>query len=376
LTDELTDWFCARCPIHALYIERVKGQFVAVDIALLRITGAVFHQVPTRAARGAEAEQIELVVTTRESKLEHGLPTYLRDRLNLTFKAAAQPVMRDEDLQVPTPDLVLAALREGEDAEIVERFQALPALLLEAQSHNSPRGLLAVIRGSCGAVPVVVLVKVEQERGLSFDTFEEDGEVRVEVVIEDSLVFTEKTDVFKAAIFHLNEDCQLEGVVTDDQTGSMYRGPVSQYWLTKFLGCRYSREVDVMTRSWVKATERLVKSDIDDPATKNHVLSAMVAELHSNRNGIDPDRFIADHVPPPLQDQATQRLRDAGAPTTRFPKSRDVAANAPRRKKFRLDGGIEVTMPADVDPDLSTEETGDGQTIDVITIRGRIRSVE
>lgn len=346
---------------------------MAIDIGRLKIDGAVFHQVPARDTPGLDGKPAQPVLSTVESTLDGRLEFFLRDRLTRTFSEAAQPVIRDDVSVSPTPDLVIAALARGAKADIVKPFHPLPALLLEVQAHNSPRGLLAVIRGSCGTTRVVVLVKVEQERGLSFETYSENGEVRVEVVIEDGLVFTDKTQVFKAGLFYIDED-DLVGVVTDDQTGSIYRGPSSLYWLTDFLGCRYSREADVLTRAWIKATERLIKSDIDDPTDKDAVLSAMLTELESNRRAIDPRRFIENYVPLEAQDNARQRLLNEGAPTTRFPKSRDVSDKAPRRKRFVFDTGYEVTMPADATPDLTTEVV-DGVETDVLTIRGRIRRV-
>lgn len=346
---------------------------MAIDIGLLKIDGAVFHQVPARSAPGPDGSPMQPVISTVESTLDGRLEFFLRDRLTRTFGEAAQPVIRDEDHDSPTPDLVTAALEAGAAADIVAPFHPLPALLLEVQAHNSPRGLLAVIRGTCGATRVVVLVKVEQERGLSFETIEHEGEVRVEVVIEDGLVLTDKTEVFKAALFHL-EDGTLVGLLTDDQTGSVYKGPSSQYWLTDFLGCRYSREADVMTRAWIKGTERLIRSDLADPAEKDGVLSAMLAELASNRNAIDPKQFIKNYVPGHAQDAALERLAHEGAPRTRFRKSRDVSGSAPTKKRLVFDTGYEVTMPADATPDLTTEVVDDTE-VDVLTIRGRIRRV-
>jgi hypothetical protein len=216
-------------------------------------------------------------------------------------------------------------------------------------------------------------LKVEQERGLSFETHIDGAEVRVEVAIEDGLVLTDKTELFKAAIFYLDDDI-LSGYVTDDQTGSVYRGPSSEYWLHEFLGCQYTRATDVMTRNWIKGTERLIKSDIKDPAQRDRVLTAMLTELGSNRNAIDPTRFIDNYVPDEYKDAARSRLSHAGASTTRFRKSRDVSQKAPRRKLFIFDGGIEVKVPPDVTPELSKEQVG-GAEIDVMTIRGHLLDV-
>jgi hypothetical protein len=341
-----------------------------IDIALLEITGAVFHQVPTKAT--SEGKASRPMLSTAESTLESRLELFLRDRLTRTFSRAAQPVVRDEAVASPTPDIVTSALQAGV-ANIVEPFHPLPALLLDVQAHNSPEGLLAVIRGACGPTPVVVLVKVEQERGMSFETVGSGDDVRVEVVIEEGLVFTDKTDVFKAAIFYL-DDGELAGYLTDDQTGSIYHGPASLYWLGGFLGCKYQVGPDVQTRAWIKGIERLVRSDLGDPVDQDRVFSAMLVELQSNERQIDPERFIERYVPEDAHDRALERLRDAGAPTRRFVKSQDVGTQAPKKKRFVFDGGFQVTMPADAVPDLSKDEV-DGVEVDVLTIRGHIQSV-
>jgi hypothetical protein len=350
------------------------GENQMLDVGLLMISAAVFHSVPARNTFEQDGSPSVPVLSTAESKLDGQLEFFLRDRLTRTFAQAAQPVREDPDSIAPTPDLVVAALTGQSPADIVRPFHPLPDLLLDAQAHNSPKGLLAVIRGKCGATPVLVIVKVEQERGLSFETHTENGITRVEVVIEDGLVFTDKTEVFKAAIFYM-DGSDLAGFVTDDQSGSIYSGPSSRYWLSDFLGCRFSNDLDVMTRSWIKATKRLIKSDIADAARKSAVLSAMLAELSSNRSNIHPKQFIQNYVPEDLQDQALSRLRAAGAPVTSFPKSRDVASKAPGRKRIIFDTGYEVVMPAEMQPDIR-KELLDGMEVDVLTIRGVIKRVD
>lgn len=342
-----------------------------IDVALLQIDGAVFHTVPTRGMANAGSEP---ELSTVETSLDDQLEFFLRDRLTRTFNHAAQPVRRDPSAVSPTPAMVTSALAGGSPIDVVVPFNILPALLLDKQAYNSPKGLLAIIRGRCGPTNVLAIVKVEQERGLSFDTVTENGETRVVVMFEDGLVFTDKTEVFKAAIFYLAADGSLAGLITDDQSGSMYSGPASQYWLSAFLGCEYSNDEDVTTRAWVRANERLIKADLKDPTQKNAVYTAVQVELASNRVVVDPQQFIVEHIPPQFQDAALQRLRDEGAPTTRFRKSRAVANTAPNRKRIVFDNGFEVVMPVGVEPALTREIVGETE-VDVLTIRGNIRRV-
>lgn len=344
-----------------------------MDVGLLSVEGAVFHQVPTKGALVNDGAAP--VLSTAESSLDAQLQAFLRDRLTRTFAQAMQPVRRDPDTASPTPDLVTIALSTVGDPDIVSPFALLPSLLLEVQAHNSPQGLLAIVRGSCGPNKVVILMKVEHERGLSFETTTVNGQTRVEVVIENDLVLTDKTEVFKAAIFYLDQG-DLAGYVTDEQSGSAARGP-SHYWLSDFLGCEWANDVDVLTLNWIKAIERVVRSDIADPAHKSALTSALHAELTSNRSTITPQNFIADHVPPAVQDAARQRLSDHGVPLRRFPKSAAIAqANARATKKIRFESGVVVTMPIGTEPEITPVELANGGLEHVLTVRGKIRSVD
>jgi hypothetical protein len=345
-----------------------------IDIGLLKIDGAVFHPVPARKQKIGDDNTQLPVLSTVESRLDGQLEFFLRDRLSRTFASAGQRIKPDPDIKSPTPDLIYAALSGTPPMDIVLPFHPLPALLLEVQAHNSPKGLLAVIRGSCGKVPVILIVKVEQERGLSFETITSGGEVRVDVVIENGLVLTDKTEVFKSALFYAEED-EVVGLVTDDQSGSTYGGPASAYWLREFLGCRYANDIDVITRAWIRATNRVIKTDIKDASQKSALLSAMLAELASNRSSINPKQFVLDHVPLDVQDMALRRLGDEGASSTTFRKSREVAAKAPKRKRILFENGYEVTMPVGIEPDLA-KELVEGVEFDILTIRGKVRRVE
>ena len=335
--------------------------------------GAVFHQVPAKNAKSADGGPAAPVHSDAESTLDARLEMFLRDRLMRTFKQAMQSVRRDEESQSVTPDLVETALKSACAPDIVKPFQPLPELLCEVQAHNSPQGLLAIIRGTCGNQRVLVLMKVEQERGLSFETRNVLGVARVEVVVEDGLVLTDKTEIFKAGLFFMEDD-ELHGYVTDDQSGSVYRGPSSRYWLSDFLGCKWANDVDVVTRNWIKGIQRLIKSDVSDPARKSALTSALHAELSSNRNSITPQTFIDDHVPEELQDRAIVRLREAGVPNRLFPKSRNVADSSPTIKRFEFDTGVTVTMPIADEPSIEEIQI-DGDTQHVLTLRGRITRV-
>jgi len=352
-----------------------------IDLGRLRVEGAVFHQIPRKKplpGTPAPKNGPEVTLSTVESVLDDQLEAFLQSRINESMSGSAQPIVPDEERSQLVPDAVRESL-DGGNSDIADRFDAAAHHLLETQHHTSPEGLFAVVRGHAGQTPILALVKVERERGLSFEVVDDRDGVRVEVVFEDGLVLTGKTKVFKAAIFYVSHTdasgTHIAGYVTDDQSGSsMYDGPSSLYWIHKFLGCRYSRDADVQTRAFAKAIERTIRTDIKSAAQQSTALSALRAELGSNRKSIDPKKFVADFIPSEVQDSALQRLRDAGASSTSFPKSADVSAASPTTKTVLFRSGVKVVFPEGTEPELSTEGE-EGDEVDVLTIRGEVKHV-
>lgn len=257
-----------------------------MDMRRLSVEGVIFHFVPGGANRFVAGENI--VVATRQSALDPKLRAFLRDRLVEVLAAAAQPIEPLDPPTSPVPDLVAVALNK-DDPDIVGPFTPLPHLLEDQQADSSPHGLLAIVHARVDANTLIAILKVEQERGISFKTKVDGPDISVEVELEDGLVLTSKTKLFKAGVLFLEDD-EVKGYVTDDQTGSMYRGPSSHYWLEGFLGCQYARHVDVLTRGWVRGVEIAARS-VKDPAVTDQILQALHTDLVSNKRAIDPETF-------------------------------------------------------------------------------------
>lgn len=352
-----------------------------MDIGRLQIEGAIFHQIPAGSARAGDPGSLgRLVLTTSETELDERLTSFLLLSLGTTFDEAAQPVipLSDEELEqdeIPTPEWMIDWL-EGDDEDVVALSRPAAERLRDVQAPNSPEGVFAVVRGALAGERVLAMLKVEQERGLSIQVTElPGGEVTVEVTVEEGLMLTDKTTVFKAAVFRLGDDGGLRGHVTDDQTGDMLRkGPASHFWLRDFLGCRFARAADVQTREWLKAMETVVRTDLDLAEDKEAVSEALRSELRSNKKQINPEQFIQEHVPVERQDAARNRLQQRGAPVRTFTKSRDVSGALKAFKVYEWTNGVRVRLPDDVDADVKTQDL-DGDPVDVMTIRGVLKSV-
>jgi hypothetical protein len=346
-----------------------------INLNLLKLEGVIFHQVPQN--KGADSKETP-VLSDAEQPTSSRLEFYLRDQIVATFSRSRQRVEPDEDQDstLPTACIDLLVPSNGKAIDDVNAFvefsRGAAQLLYERQRGNAPDGLLVVGRGTVGDKAVICLAKLEQQAGLSFEVVEQDGGQVVQVALEDGLVLTDDTAVFKAAIFTLagtKKARTLDGIVSDEQSGKVYEAPVSAYWLRTFLGCKYANSADVQTRAFVKAITDVINHDIADFADRDLAHSALTAELHNNKTAIDPSDWIETNLPLPVQDKAIQRLADAGAPTTAFPKGQEVVEHAPKNTWFEFSDGTRLKVPIDHEVQL---DKGTEDNVDVLTVRGKI----
>ena len=349
-----------------------------LDLGLLKVDGVIFHHIPQRSWDAEEAAASGPILSDKEQSVGSRLEFYLRDQVTKTFLQSSQAVKADPDLTSILPTAIQGLLHanpggEGFVDSFIELTKTAAGLLFEEQHPNAPSGLMVFLRGSLGARSVLCVAKLEQQSGLSFDVVEVDGVQTVTVALEDGLVLTEKTEVFKAAVFALDDSTsdELEGLVSDEQSGNLYRAPITDYWLRGFLGCKYANESAVQTRAFIKAVTTAINQDIEDIEVRDKAFDALAVELASNRRTISPKSWIKDHIDSEDQDRVLGRLREAGVWASSFPKSSEVADHAPKFKWYEFSDGRKVKVPADRTVELETfgEESNKE---DVLTIRGKI----
>lgn len=174
------------------------------------------------------------------------------------------------------------------------KSQGIAMYLYEQQPGDSPEGLLAVMLGTIRNNPAVAVMKLQKLAGLQVrEAQTEEGMRTLTVEILSELMLTEKTRVFKVAVFVKDADNVIHGRVSDEQLGSNAGGGVAPFFM-HVLGCvcLQSRLRSLRSASTTRYTGSLTRRSgiptrgcgIPKHSTRNSpVTSDLLSPPHSSR---------------------------------------------------------------------------------------------
>jgi len=167
----------------------------------------------------------------------------------------------------------------------------------------------------------------------------------LQVIRLDDLMLTQKTRVFKVALFIRQGGTKISGEASDTQTGNETATEVAKFFLRDFLGCHYCRLPEVTTEQYFLAAQELINDTIDDPAARAGALLALITDLSSAADYVDPLRFAHQHMPTNAGDAFLEGLVNQDLPKTQFHKDTKRIASRLRRVSYDFDSGIVVFGP-------------------------------
>lgn len=300
-----------------------------MNLDAMKLGRVMIHDVPRG---GSEAEP---TLTDDPVHLDHELRDYFRRKLKASLETRGVQVTPDP---VASHDVCLAVTAILHDPEnLVEQSKAIARRLAEVQSGINPEGLLTVIEVDLDGERAVAVMKLEREQGIRFDIETSGGSAKVNLELLRQLTLTNKTKVFKTALFtspDTTDPMKLAGQASDNQRGQTEGRGVADFYLATFLGCCLLDNPERTTQQFAAAiTEFVNDSGLSDEKKGRYAL-ALVAELQSNTFDLSPRKFITDHIAAEDRVAATDRLRAAGVEPGRvFEKNTSLV----KLNKLRID---------------------------------------
>jgi hypothetical protein len=249
----------------------------------------VVHYVETK----KDTANPQLMLTPEPIELDDELKDYFSKQVSERIESKSLEVVEDEDKDTQAPDAIGAILKDK--AKLVEQSRILGTRLYEVQGGRESSGLLTVLTGTVSGKAAVAVVKLERQRGISFNIDQESGVVDLELL--RNLTLTDKTKVYKTAVFVANKKkgLKLDGIVADSQRTSRTQGRVIADFFLKYLGCKPKEPAAEATFAFVKAANQAF-DDVNDMSARGKYQVGLLAELDSTTADICPETFANKHI--------------------------------------------------------------------------------
>lgn len=325
-----------------------------LDLGRLFVTNVAIHEVPKAgAASGA-------VLADSECELDDAMRNYFAERLRTSLATASHDVTPDSSSPSTVPTLIGSFL--GNTATLLDISQELARNLFTVQTGVNNPGVIAVAAVTVAGLPGLAILKLEKETGMRGDLEEAEGRRVFHVDLIKNLFFTEKTRVFKAAVF-MREGASVVGKVSDQQSSARSL-EIAQFFLTTFLGCGYAVAPETSTRDFYDAVQGWINEKVPDAVTKTRYEIALLSELSSEHTELRPRDFAQDHVAVDDRQSLIDHLNVHGVTQQSFRKDNHLIAPSLRRVEYKFRSGIRVVVqPDSIEAGfVSVDDLDDGRT--------------
>ncbi|MFF4230859.1 nucleoid-associated protein [Streptomyces sp. NPDC001820] len=333
------------------------------DFGDLVIDQAIVHEVPQRAK---DEESLPLKLSETVCRFDDDVRTALQSKLRDVLDRLGREVVEDPELKSPLPDAVRAFLSGEQD--LVQVSGELAHALRDSQTGKSPGGLLLVAAARLDGHQALLMVKLEQETGMQANGILADGLRTFDMQYFANLLFTEKSKVYKVALFSEGgvAESRLQGWAADPQTSGK---DVARFFLEKFLGCRHQNDPRELTRRFHDTAMDWVNSRFASSDVRVDYVMAVMVELQSATPTLDPNAFIQTHLQEAHRDDFAGFLGENDVPIRAFDKNTDLIGNRMEKVRVDLSNGAFLVAPLEAvrDGSVTVEDLGDGRTTVTVT---------
>ena len=307
----------------------------------LRLDDIVVHRVPGRGEPGATGPLLSEATSPREPRVFG----FFRQRLSGVMARKGLPVEPDPAALAldATVGTVMTAVRAiiDDTANLVTASQTIAQRLWDTQDRRNPAGILVVARGSIDDLACAGILKLEHERGVQAEQETNDrGQLVFRVILHDDLLLTDRTAVFKGAIVRIAGP--TDNALVSEASDLQNLRDVAGFFLRKFLGCKLVDDPPEATRKYFEAAEDFVNSEVRDPEKRARYEGALLAQMNSAVEAVDPDRFARENFDADEHQQFLDHLSAKGASTRSFTKDTSRITGRIRRISYGFRSGIRL----------------------------------
>lgn len=324
-------------------------------LGTLLIDEIIVHEVP----RQTGGVRIPPKLSARPSSPNQQVKTF--------FEQKTQGVLRERgfDCEYDPASESLAPQRIedflGNTLDLTECSQQLAEALVDVQVGLISPGLLCVASCRLGTVPAIAIIKLEKDEGVQVKEDTKDGQTVLNIEHVRELMLTQKTRVFKAAVFARRGKRRTEALISDTQQPRSSTHGVALFFLESFLGCKLAERPEVTTKAFFATAARIL-GEIEDPEERANGLMALRTTLLSQEDTLNTEKFARAHLPKERRKEFMAALEEAGLPAGEHVKNISLLTSDLKHLRVSLESGIHITVPPGAEERMSIEEQESGES--------------
>lgn len=263
----------------------------------IELVQTMIHEVPRgRAGNGAA----EVVLSQSPTTLNDRTDRFIREEMLQPSFVKGREIIFGSDYGSPVPELVRAVLRDNSQLGVAS--QRMAEHLHKSQSASASAGVFLCALARTEGLNRIVIMKAEHQEGVRLrQSLAADGEVTFEVEHLDELILGRAAQVYKIALLWIDPSSDhLHGLMVDRQNGFGY----ADYFLSEYLGFELVHQAEVLTKDFVDAFSKYLRSPNLSPEKKVRYGGAVAAVLESPSANLNPSSFIRDFIDAEDRDEA------------------------------------------------------------------------
>ena len=332
----------------------------------LTIDKFIVHDVPSKYSakylkQNPNDQNLEPVLSDIETPFSEALRRFFKDKLSSSIGSSNSFSIKYKNIDGVVPSSLESYFTDNNN-DIISS-QEIAKHLHQSQNARNSGSLLLFVFCHVRKTKAVAILKVEREEGVQINKLlTDDGHTRFSMEHIENLMLTQKTKLFKIALFY-KESGETKGLLSDQQMGFNIGKEVAMYFLSNFLDCQLVDDPSVTTKKFFESAQKFV-NDSDMSAEKKaktftHILSA----LTNNTGAVNIQAFAENNLDIEYADNFINFMQDQDIPTTSFVKDVALIHNKLSKRQFVFDSGIYVIVPENITESQLSYEGADGRKI-------------
>jgi nucleoid-associated protein YejK len=238
---------------------------------MVQITRAIVHEIPKGRYSAGSEDQVAL--SSAESHLAPQTKRFIEENMLDFALKNPRDVLEDPESRSTTPQIVREIL-EDPDANFVSGSQTLAQNLYQAQTGNSPSGILIVAIVDTGGSTSIVIMKAEHQEGMRLQRVSDADGGHFDLEHLNELIVGNNSRVYKIAVLQ-RSGATLAGRMVDQQNGVAF----ADFFMSSFLGCRLADNAELQTKQFMDSAMNYINSEVADEEKRGRYATALVAYM-------------------------------------------------------------------------------------------------